>query len=114
MAYEEQCKRCGQCCTGSPKLSSEDIQKILELGIDKLQFIELINNVPYMRMVEDKCVFLGVNSGKHHCRIYDSRPSICKLYPGGEYENCQPERWAFDEYLEKKNRERYETTRKDS
>jgi Fe-S-cluster containining protein len=107
------CKRCGECCKGSPRLSQEDIERIMELGVKPEQFVEIINNVSYMRIWQDQCVFLDWKAdGKAFCRIYDSRPRICRLYPGSKLENCQPEKWFFDEYLEKRNRERFENAKK--
>lgn len=104
MVKEHKCKRCGECCKGSPRLSEEDVEKILKLGVNKDDFIENINGVDYMKMINDQCVFLWLQKGgESHCKIYSSRPEICRIYPGMNIENCQPEKWFFDEYLEKKN-----------
>ncbi|MCK5283230.1 MAG: YkgJ family cysteine cluster protein [Nanoarchaeota archaeon] len=97
------CKRCGECCKASPKLSDEDIRRILKLGIKKEYFVENINGKDYMMIKDNVCVFLGKKEGMYYCKIYGARPEICRMYPNGNFENCQPEKFAFDEYLKRKN-----------
>ena len=60
-----------------------------------------------MKMENNKCVFLEKkNKTQTYCKIYDLRPEICRLYPEIKTGNCQPEKWAFDEYLERKKNEK--------
>ncbi len=102
------CKRCGECCKGTPKVDIEEIKKIERLGLRREEFIELLNGIPYIKTVDGGCVFLGQEkSGIHYCKIYDARPTICRLYPSEYKEDCRPEKLAFDDYLEERNRERW-------
>lgn len=97
------CNRCGECCRISPKLGREDIRKILKKGIEKDYFIEMIRGKTYMKIKNDKCVFLRKNGKKYACKIYDSRPKICREYPSLIVADCRPERFAFDDYLARRN-----------
>ncbi len=97
------CKRCGECCKLSPKLTNEDIRRIESLGAEKSFFVEIINGLSYMRTQNDQCVFLKKENGTHGCMIYDQRPAICRAYPSIDTENCTPEKFSFDDYLKRKN-----------
>ncbi len=102
------CKRCGECCL-SPALSDEDIEKILKLGYKKEFFVVNITGKSYMQTDGEYCVFLErLQDGKTSCKIYPSRPKICQLYPSDNFDNCQPEKSAFDDYLKKKNEQNRE------
>lgn len=86
------CTHCGYCCTLILKLSKRDIERIEAVGYKKEDFLE-----PYsdnVKLVDDKCYFLCKDGSKYACRIYDSRPNICRIYPSynPEMKDCREHR----------------------
>ena len=96
------CKRCGDCCRVVPHLTDNDISRIKKLGFKEGFFVERIGNINLMRIEKDKCVFL--NDGKRtSCKIYNSRPRICRLYPTELRKDgdCRPEKLNSDKIFQK-------------
>ena len=89
------CRRCATfCCRlGGPKLTSKDIEQIMEAGYDVKDFLKPIldsefKGIPTMcgslKNKEDgSCIFLkfDVEADHYKCSIYDFRPALCRLYP---------------------------------
>lgn len=93
------CSRCGSCCN-PPRLYLSDIKRIKKLGYKDFIYTDNLNNT-YLKDKKEKCMFL--KQGKTtSCKIYSSRPKICRLYPS-ELVNgsCKPVELAFDRYLKK-------------
>jgi Fe-S-cluster containining protein len=100
------CKRCGECCKSTPRLSEKDIKRILATGISLNSFCEEINGIKYMKNANNQCICLGTDEeGMHYCMIYDARPEICRQYPSEDIEDCRPKKTAFDRYLEEKRKD---------
>ena len=93
------CQRCGRCCTeiGLP-YDSETVIKLSDRL--KVSFSEIINRY-YGKVIKEgvsfdlqdekgiPCPFLVKNGEKHSCKIYDIRPSGCKMYPLQTDAGCQ-------------------------
>jgi Fe-S-cluster containining protein len=85
-----ECIRCGSCCRDSAKrrrkivLTSADLKRIAEAThLSSNEFCRASHTSPQpfryiMRESYGACTFLDSNS---MCRIYDSRPVICRCYP---------------------------------
>ena len=85
------CETCGECCIKYiVKLNDNDIEKIKKLGFNEKEFVERDEHIcEFVLKKNDKgCVFLDNNS----CKIYNDRPSVCKMYPfmGDEVSSCKP------------------------
>lgn len=94
-----ECKRCGKCCKGALWFAGWYTKLIKPSDVDRwkaqdrndiLKYVcptcnTLIdpdeNNAPWMR---DKCPFLEFEDGKAKCRIYDTRPQTCRVFPLAE------------------------------
>ncbi len=70
--------KCSKCCENTEmQLSKHDIKRIEKLGYKKEEFSVEKDGIRILRNINGKCFFL--KNGK--CKIYDSRPLGCKLYP---------------------------------
>lgn len=58
-------------------LTSDDIERIEDLGFDRDFFVAKRDGWLRLRNVDGRCVF---HDGDR-CRIYDGRPEGCRLYP---------------------------------
>jgi uncharacterized protein len=69
---------CIECCleTEMP-LSNDDVERIADLGFDKVLFIAESDGWRRLKNAGGRCVFHDGES----CRIYDNRPEGCRLYP---------------------------------
>ena len=96
------CKRCGSCCKVVPHLTKTDIDRIKKLGFKEDFFVETIGNINLMKMKNNKCIFLEIKA-KPACKIYNSRPRICRLYPTELRKNgdCRPEKLFSDKIFQK-------------
>jgi uncharacterized protein len=81
------CKKCSNCCTGSPGyvwLDKDEIESISKyLKITKKEFLK-----KYTRSFKNKISLLENNANydciflkDKKCSIYNSRPSQCRTYP---------------------------------
>jgi len=95
------CKRCGSCCRISPFLSVKDINRIKKEGYAEEYFVETLRGQRFMKMHGDGCVFLNDIRSLTACKIYQSRPDICRKYPTEIRENgdCRPEVLRFDKTI---------------
>ena len=91
------CGSCGECCkTYTVRLDSSDIVRIRKLGHAEDFFVEYDKYVSGNVMKKDRatnwCIFLEKSLGKPFCRIYSSRPEVCREYPfvSGKVESCKP------------------------
>lgn len=89
MSQKIPCNKCAECCRNFPfvRLSQTEpslIRNYSKLNID--QFAEKIEKEErnyFLRFNEDgDCYFLEYKNGIYCCKIYEIRPSICKIYPG--------------------------------
>ena len=97
------CKRCGSCCHISPWVSRADIKRIERFG--KKDFYEVAHNgLHFLKMVDGHCIFLKKNKKTAACKIYEARPTTCRLYPAKVRANgdCRPETLSFDSYTTNK------------
>ncbi|HII17200.1 TPA: YkgJ family cysteine cluster protein [Candidatus Woesearchaeota archaeon] len=75
------CTHCGECCY-PPRLNREDASRLKKAGLK-----EFIATNPfghsYIREHEEsgRCIFLGWKGALSYCKIYKSRPKICREYP---------------------------------
>ena len=93
-------RKCGECCIKYiVKLSKKDIQNIKKAGYDEDYFAEVDGFLPeptkfVLRKKENRWrVFLNRNKkGIYSCKIYDSRPRVCLVYPflKKNVETCKP------------------------
>jgi len=78
------CKRCATfCCKlGGPKLSIYDVERLKQAGYDETEFLDAIH-YSLKNTADGSCVFLQLNKERdvHACSVYDSRPTLCRLYP---------------------------------
>ncbi|MBW2979822.1 YkgJ family cysteine cluster protein [Candidatus Woesearchaeota archaeon] len=83
------CERCGECCKKLYIiLNDSDIKNIEKHGYQLDSFSETEQVGEYkgkrvLKKINGRCVFLTNDS---LCKIYDSRPEICKKYPFFEKE----------------------------
>jgi len=88
------CKRCAVfCCKlGGPLVREADLKRIARAGFDPYEFIEPIRHrhnqqrdvIAVLKQKDDgSCIFLKYNETMdlYECRIYEDRPSLCRLYP---------------------------------
>ncbi len=61
------------------ELSSEDIERLEETGYRLDEFAVVDDDVTRLRNVDKKCYFYNMSERK--CRVYESRPLGCYLYP---------------------------------
>jgi len=58
-------------------LTNKDLQRIHKLGYDKKTFVRIKGEIPRLRNLEGRCIFLQ----EEGCMIYRYRPEGCRLYP---------------------------------
>ncbi len=81
------CQRCAVfCCKlGGPTLNARDLRRLRKAGAKAKTTIESTkeNGVRLKETENGSCAFLeyDVESKWHVCSVYDSRPSLCMLYP---------------------------------
>lgn len=87
-----ECTRCGKCCTnpsfqGNLSATIEDIERWVQEGrLDILAWCDTILGDLWVRQDDDyeatRCPFVRKDRGKntYHCRIYDTRPQVCRDY----------------------------------
>jgi len=61
------------------ELSSEDIERLEEMGYRREEFAVIDSDVIRLRNVEGCCYFYSLADKK--CRVYGKRPLGCYLYP---------------------------------
>lgn len=89
-------RSCADCCKYlTVKLYKKDIEVIKREGFDEDFFIEFDTHIknPVLKIRNERCVFLGKRKGRYYCKIYESRPKVCKLYPfvnSNRIERCKP------------------------
>jgi Fe-S-cluster containining protein len=76
------CLRCGSCCRLRVRLTPNEIRHLK--AVTKEDFLEYTKGVPYIRRINNYCLFLSLDKGKSRCTIYNDRPNICRDYPKGE------------------------------
>jgi len=91
------CKRCGTCCT-SPFLSEKEISRIKKAGYDEDYFVEELKGRKFMKLVNDRCIFLDRKNKMTSCKIHKFRPDTCRKYPTEIRDNgdCRPETISFN------------------
>ncbi len=83
---------CGACCKGSVELTSEEFDRIRQIGknmgirvpIEIRDYIFTTKII--MKPIEDSegerwCIFLRREGSRAICTIYENRPTFCRLYP---------------------------------
>jgi len=88
------CKRCAVfCCKlGGPPVTEMDLKRLAEIGLNSSNFLAPLTSrysqragaVGVLKQKKDgSCIFLDYDEsrGLYECRIYESRPSLCRLYP---------------------------------
>ena len=74
------CSNCGICCQETVmELSSEDIERLKEIGSRLDDFAVTDNGAARLRNVDGYCIFYSRADKK--CQIYKKRPMGCRLYP---------------------------------
>ena len=74
------CLNCGECCEKTEmELSSEDIERLEEIGYRLEEFAVIDGGVTRLRNVDGCCYFYS--RADKRCRIYRKRPLGCYLYP---------------------------------
>jgi len=74
------CSNCGICCEETfMELSSEDIERLEEMGYRLEEFAVVDDGVTRLRNVDGYCYFYSRADKK--CQIYEKRPLGCYLYP---------------------------------
>lgn len=91
------CGECGACCTGDGeryvRVTGNDHER---LGSQAASWTRFIGNRCYMRMDEGRCAALAHKHGRWVCRIYESRPDVCRDLTRGSPE-CEAERCRKEE-----------------
>jgi hypothetical protein len=72
---EFRCLRCGKCCKLNTKVSESDAKRIGKLG-----YKNFLNGSSLKRR-GGNCMFLEEKNGFYTCRIYRSRPDVCRNWP---------------------------------
>jgi uncharacterized protein len=73
-----QATKCTYCCEHTNMLlTSEDISRIEALGHHTITFTKQGNLGTQLKNIHGHCIFLRAGQ----CRIYDARPTGCRLYP---------------------------------
>ena len=88
------CKRCAVfCCKlGGPAVTETDLKRLVEIGINPYNFLapsrssytQQTGVIGALKQKKDgSCIFLDHDEsrGLYKCRIYEARPSLCRLYP---------------------------------
>ncbi len=76
------CKRCGYCCTLRARLRLVDIFKIMNLGHKKKEFVDKdAKGRSFIKLINGDCYFLRKKGKKTSCKIYNTRPKVCRQYP---------------------------------
>lgn len=106
------CKRCGYCCTLSPKLTESDVEQIKKLGYNEAFFVDDSSGFKSMKLVNKKCVFLDSKENVLFCIIYTSRPAACRIYPleDKNIKEC-PQKKSIIKELSEKAREEIESNK---
>ena len=74
------CSNCGICCEETMmELSSEDIERLEEMGYRLEEFAVVDDGVTRLRNIDGYCCFYSRADKK--CQIYEKRPMGCYLYP---------------------------------
>ena len=90
-------RSCADCCKYlTVKLYKKDIEAIKREGYKEEFFVEFDTHIksPVLKIRDEKCVFLGKKKKGYYCKIYGSRPKVCRLYPflnSNKVESCKPE-----------------------
>jgi len=78
------CKRCATfCCKlGGPPLSTTDIKRLKKAGYKQVEFLN-IDQHSLRNRADGSCIFLRLEKERniYECSVYDSRPTLCRLYP---------------------------------
>jgi len=82
--FRFKCKQCASfCCKlGGPRLSANDVERLKQAGYDKSEFLDAVHGSLKNR-ANGSCIFLQLNKERnvYECSVYDSRPTLCRLYP---------------------------------
>jgi len=75
------CSNCGICCTETEMLLAvKDIRRLEKKGFASNYFAKLDKQgYAVLKNQEGYCVFYDLKNRK--CRVYDDRPSGCRVYP---------------------------------
>lgn len=74
------CSHCGKCCDRTEmELSIKDIERLERMGYRREFFSVIDNGVTRLRNVGGWCYFYS--PVEKRCRVYEERPSGCRLYP---------------------------------
>ncbi len=114
------CQRCGNCCIHyNIAIGYADIIKWKEQGRrDILKAITFVDNFPVkgeggfyimetLRKPKRECPFLDLKG--YSCKIYDTRPMICRDFPvghDGTFQNCKGNQKIISRTQHKKARQR--------
>ena len=89
-------RTCADCCKYlTVKLYKKDIEAIKKAGYEEGFFLDYDTHIKsyVLRMNDKNCVFLGKKGNNYFCKIYRSRPKVCRAYPFAgktEIESCKP------------------------
>lgn len=101
------CTQCGRCCTNpnfmlTLSATREDLDRWKQEGrYDILEWAEEFEGMgadlwfdPITGEEQEQCPFVvEVEENKYHCGIYNTRPEVCRDYPGRvtewERDNCE-------------------------
>jgi Fe-S-cluster containining protein len=75
------CSHCGMCCEKTEMmLSNTDVERLEKMGYYRQKFVRY-DRLGFVRLKNHRgfCVFYDVE--KCRCRIYEHRPSGCRIYP---------------------------------
>ena len=74
------CSNCGICCEETMmELSSDDVERLKEMGYHLEEFVVIDDYGTRLRNVEGYCFFYSRADKK--CKIYRDRPLGCYIYP---------------------------------
>lgn len=83
------CFRCGRCCHNQV-LITKDERRVIEDLLDKAikvkpteRMCEGKYEIWYYWLVEDGCPCLIKDNGGYKCKIYENRPTMCRLFHCG-------------------------------
>ena len=75
-----ECSKCGKCCLETEMLlSKQDIQRLKKKGYELTFFSRLDRGYRILKNQNGHCVFFNKKTKK--CKVYESRPMGCRLYP---------------------------------
>jgi Fe-S-cluster containining protein len=87
--------RCGLCCSQIVRISKKDIEKIKQSGYKESYFVETASDSQtILKRINGYCIFLVINEGIASCKIYESRPKVCREFeciPPG-FDDCKLKR----------------------